>query len=43
MKIRFKRNNSIDSKFSFTNSNQKLINEKTNEKESNIENENNNE
>ena len=38
----FKRNNSIDSKFSFMNSNQKIINEKTNEKESNNENENNN-
>ena len=38
----FKRNNSIDSKFSFKNSNQKIINEKTNEKESNNENENNN-
>jgi hypothetical protein len=37
-----KRNNSTDSNFSFMNSNQKLINEKSNKKDNNIENENNN-
>jgi hypothetical protein len=38
----FKRNNSIDSKFYFMNSNQKIINEKTNEKTENVKNKNQN-